>query len=206
MVKLKQEITPKNAVSKSMQTTLGAALPEVKATKKPVATTEDQSNMISVQMEWAMMELNGTNEALIWVKGNIAPISSFQTYSSNHMIKSDTTGLWTYNGTRTLDAITAWLSTWHCQFTPCAQELGLTEECGISLTMSWTAAALVQFHDNPAVWANHGFPADASAGVAWDDFSAAVKEALIPHNAVTRLKQSVESLCINGGKCGSTIN
>jgi hypothetical protein len=47
MVKLKREITAKNALNKSMQTKLGAALQEVEETKKVLATTEDKRDMIS---------------------------------------------------------------------------------------------------------------------------------------------------------------
>jgi hypothetical protein len=145
-----------------------------------------------------MMELNATNEALIRVKANSAPISTFQTNSSNHICNIKTTGLLTYDGTRTLHAVTSFLSTLHRHFEPCAQKLGLTEECGLVLTEGWAAAALLQFRDKAAVWGNHRFPAHTSAGVAWEDFSAAVKEAFIPPEALTRLKRDWESLCIKG--------
>jgi hypothetical protein len=66
--------------------------------------------------------------------------------------------------------------------------------------------ALLKFCDKTAVWANHGFLVHASAGVAWEDFSAAVKEAFIPPDAVTRLKQDWESLCMKGGERASSFD
>jgi len=39
--------------------------------------------------------------------------------------------------------------------------------------------ALVQFQDEAAVWANLQLPVYTSAGIAWIDFSATVKEAFI---------------------------
>jgi hypothetical protein len=146
-----------------------------------------------------MMELNATNEAIIRVNANSAPISTVQTNSSNRMWNVKMTGLPTYNGTRTLDAVTSFLSTLPRHFGPYAQELGLTEESGILLTEGWATAALLQFRDKAAVWGNHRFPGHTSAGVAWEDFSAAVKEAFIPPDALTRLKRDWESLCIRGG-------
>ena len=195
-VKLKQVITAKKALSKSMQATLGAALQEVKETKKALATTEDKRGMISEQMEWAMMELNATNEALIQVKANSAPVSTFQTNSSNRVFNVKATGLLTHDGTRTLHAVISCLSTMHRSFGPSAQELGLADEYGIPLTNGRATAAMLQFHDKAAVWANHHFPVHASAGVAWEDFSAAVKEAFIRSDSVTRLKWDWESLRI----------
>ena len=78
--------------------------------------------------------------------------------------------------------------------------LSSTDEFGIPLTNSWATSALLQFHDEGAVWANHRLPAHASAGIAWEDSSAAVKEAFIPPDAVTRLKWDWESLQIIGGE------
>lgn len=65
IVKLKGEISAKNALSKSMQAKLGAALQEVEETKKVLAIAEQKRDMISKQMESAMMELSATNEAVI---------------------------------------------------------------------------------------------------------------------------------------------
>jgi len=206
MVKLKQAITAKNALNKSMQTKLGAALQEVEETKKALATTEDERCMITEQMNFATMELNVTNEALIQVKANSAPISTFPTNSSNHIVNVKITGLPTYDGTRTLDAITSFLSTLHCQFGPCAQELRLTDKCGILLTNGWAAAAFLQFRGKAAVRANHRFPAHASAGLAWEDFSATVKEAFIPPDALTRLERDWESLPVKVGQRVSAFN
>ena len=189
MFKLKREITAKNALNELMQAKLGAALQEVEETRKALATTDDKRDMIREQMDSTMMELNATNKALIRVKANSAPISTFQTLSSNRIFNVKTTGLQSYDGTRTLDAVTSFLSTLHRHFGRRAQELGLTDECGIPLTTGWAAATLLQFDDNAAVWANHWFPAHASADIAWEDFSAAVKEAFIPPDAVTRLKR-----------------
>jgi hypothetical protein len=128
MVKLKREITAKNMLNKSMQTKLDTALQEVEKTKKALAKTEDERDMISEQMDSTMLEVNATNEALIWVKANSASSSSFQTNSSNQIFNVKTTGLPTYDGTRTLDAITSFLSTLHRPFGPRAQELGLTDD------------------------------------------------------------------------------
>jgi hypothetical protein len=150
--------------------------------------------MTSEKMESVMVKLNATNEALIRVKATSAPISTFQT--NNHVFNVKTMGLLTYDGTRTLDAVTSFLFTLHSHFGPRALELGLTDECGIPLTNGWAAAALLQFRDKVAVWANHCFPAYASTGVTWEDFSAAVKEAFIPPDAVTRLNRNWESLRI----------
>jgi chromosome segregation ATPase len=116
MVKLKREITAKNMLNKSMQTKLGTALQEVEKTKKALATTEDERDMISEQMDSAMLEVNATNEALIRVKANSASSSSCQTNSSNQIFNVKMTGLPTYDGTRTLDAITSFLSTLHRHF------------------------------------------------------------------------------------------
>jgi hypothetical protein len=74
------------------------------------------------------------------------------------------------------------------------------------LTNGWVAAALLQFRDKAAVWANHWSPAHASAGIAWEDFSATVKEAFIHPDAVTRLKRDWESPRIKGGKRVSAFN
>jgi hypothetical protein len=101
------------------------------------------------------------------------------------VFKVKTTGLSTYDGTRTLDAVTSFLSTLHHHFGPRAMELGLIDKCGILLTNGWAAAALLRFCDKAAIWANHRVPAYASAAVTWGDFSTAVKEAFIPPNAVT---------------------
>ena len=189
LAKLKREITAKNALSRSMQAKLDAALQQVEETNKALATSKNERDLISEQMESAMMELNATNEALILVKANLAPISTVQTNSTNCIFIVKTTGLPTYDGTRTLDAIPSFLSTLHRHFGPRAQELGLTDEFGIPLTKCWAAVALLQFRYNASVWANHRFPAHARAGVAWEDCSAAVKEAFIPLDAVTRFKR-----------------
>jgi hypothetical protein len=206
MVKLKREITAKNVLYKLMQSKLGAALPEVEETKTALATTKDERDMISEQMDSAIIELNATNEALIRVKANSAPISTFQTNSSNCIFNVKPTALPTCNGARTLDTITSLLSTLHHHFRPRAEELGLTDECGIHLRNGWAVAALLQFRDKAAVWANHRFLLDPSAGVAWEDFSAAVKEAFIPPDTVTRLKWDWDSFCMKGGERVSAFN
>jgi len=82
----------------------------------------------------------------------------------------------------------------------------LTDKSGIPLTSGWVTAALLQFRDKPAVWADHRFPAYASVCVAWEDFSAAVNEVFIPIDAVAKLERDWESLLINGGEHGSTFN
>jgi hypothetical protein len=69
--------------------------------------------MTNKKMELAMEELNATNEALIRVKATSSPISILQTYSNNRMFNVKMTGLLTYDGTRTLDAVTSFLSTLH---------------------------------------------------------------------------------------------
>jgi hypothetical protein len=74
------------------------------------------------------------------------------------------------------------------------------------MTNGWGAAAALQFRDKAAVWANHCFPAYASTGVRWEDFSGTVKEAFIPPDAVTWLKGNGESLQINGGEGVSALN
>ena len=206
MVKLKREITTNNALNQSMQAKLGAALQDVEETSKVLATNDDERDMMSEQMDSTMMELNATNLALFWVKANSAPISTFQTTSSNRIFNVKMTRFPTYDGMRTLDAITSLLSSLHRHFGPRGQELGLTERCGIPLTTGWAAVALLQFRDKAAVWANHQFPAHASAGVAWEDFSAAVKEAFIPPDAVTRLEQDWESLWNKRGERVSAFN
>jgi len=89
-----------------MQAKLGSALQKVKETRNALATTDDERDMISEQMDSTMMELNPTNEALIRVKANSTPISSFQTNSSNRIFHVKMIGLPTYDGTRTLDAVT----------------------------------------------------------------------------------------------------
>ena len=58
---------------------------------------------------------------------------------------------------------------------------------GFRTDLHFADAALLQFHDDALVLGNHRFPAQAHAGVAWEDFSAAVKEAFIPPDAVPRL-------------------
>jgi len=143
---------------------------------------------MSGQTELAIMKQNVTNEAIIWVQGDLAPGSTCQTDCSNSVFNLTTTGLPTYDGTRTLHAVTAFLSTLHHNFEPHAQELDLTEQFGIPLTNGWATVALLQCHNQAAVWVNHPFAVHASAGVAWEDLSTPVKEAFIPPNAVTRLK------------------
>jgi hypothetical protein len=194
LAKLKREVTVKNALNKSMQARLGAALQEVEATKKALATAEDERDMTSEKMELAMVELNATNEALIRVKASSTPSTTSQININNRLFNIKMTGLPTYDCTRTLEAVTSFIFTLHRHFGPRAQELGLTDQLGIPLTNGWAAAALLQFRDKAAVWANHRFPAHASAGVAWKDFSVAVKEAFIPPDTVTRLKRDWESL------------
>jgi len=137
---------------------------------------------------------------------NSAPISTFQTNSTNGAFNVKMTRLPTYDGTRTLDPITSFISTLYHHFGPYAQKLGWTDESGIPLTNGWAAMALLQFRKKAAVWANHRFLAHASAGVAWEDFSAAVKEAFIPPNAVTRLNWDWELLRIKGGGSVSGFN
>jgi hypothetical protein len=83
---------------------------------------------------------------------------------------------------------------------PSAQEIGLTDEFGIPLTNGWAAAALLKFRDKGAVWANHRFPVHASTGIAWEDFSATVREAFIPPDTVNRPKLDWELLQIKGGE------
>jgi hypothetical protein len=61
MAKLKQKVTAKNALNKTMQATLAAALQEVEATKKALATAEDERDMTSEKIESVMVELNATN-------------------------------------------------------------------------------------------------------------------------------------------------
>jgi hypothetical protein len=189
-----------------MQTKMGEASQEEEKSKKALATTDDEGDTISEQMDSAMMELNATNEALIRGKVNSAPSITFQTNSSNRIFNVKTTGLPTYDGTRTLDAVMYFLCTLHRQFRPRAQEFGLPAEYAMPLTNGWAAAALLQFRDQVAVWANHWFPAHPSAGVAWEDFSATVKEAFIPPDAVSRLKQDWQSLRIKVGERVSALN
>jgi hypothetical protein len=76
-----------------IQAKLGAALQGVKATKKALATAEDERDMTSEKMESAIVELNVTNEALIRVKAISAPISTLQSNSNNQTLNSKTTGL-----------------------------------------------------------------------------------------------------------------
>ena len=138
------------------------------------------------------------------MKANSAPISTFLTNSSNRIFKDDRiANLRCY---KYPDAVTSFLSTLHSQFGPCTQELGLTDECGIPLIHGWAAAALLQLCDKAAVWANHRFPAHASAGIAWEDFSAAVKQVFIPPDAVTRLKQDWGLLSMKGDEHVSAFN
>jgi vacuolar-type H+-ATPase subunit E/Vma4 len=94
-----REITGKKALYKSMQDILGAAVQEVEETMKALATTEDERDMISEQMDSTMMELNATNEGLIQVKANSAPIRTFQNNLSHYIYKVKTTGLLTYDRT-----------------------------------------------------------------------------------------------------------
>ena len=206
IVKLKGEISAKNALSKSMQAKLGAALQEVEETKKVLAIAEQKRDMISKQMESAMMELSATNEAVIWVKANSAPVSTFQTNFSNRIFNFKMSGVPTYHRMRTLDAVTSFISTLHRHFGPHPQVLGLTDDGGIPLTDGWAAVALLLLCDKAWVWDNHRFPAHGSAGVAWEHFSAGVRETVIPPNAVTWSIWDWERLQINSGKCVSTFN
>jgi hypothetical protein len=169
-----------------------------------LATAEDERDMTSEKMELVMVELNATNETLIRVKATPAPINTFQ--SNNHVFNVKMMGLPTYNGTRTLDTDTSFLSTLPRHFGPHALEIRFTDECGSPLTNGWAAVAQLQFRNKAAVWANHCLPAHASAGVTWEDFSTAVKEVFIPSDAVTRLKRDWESLHIKGGERVSAFN
>jgi len=63
--------------------------------------------MISEQMKSARMELNATNEGLIPVKVNLAPLSTYQTNSSNHIFNISMTWLPPYHGTSSPDAISS---------------------------------------------------------------------------------------------------
>jgi len=83
-----------------------------------LATTDVESDMISEQKESAMIEHNATNEAIIEMKANSAPSSTCQTNSSNCKVNVSMTGLATYDGTRTLDAVTSFQSSLHHHFEP----------------------------------------------------------------------------------------
>jgi len=52
MVKLKQVITAKNVLSKSMQANLGAGLQKLKKLKRVLATTEVQRDMVCEKVEY----------------------------------------------------------------------------------------------------------------------------------------------------------
>jgi len=70
------------------------------------------------------------------------------------------------------------VSSYHCHFKPHAPELGSTDESRIPLTYGRECAAVLQFHDKGAVWANLCFLAYPTPGIAWEDYSAAVKKAV----------------------------
>ena len=91
-------------------------------------------------------------------------------------------------------------------FAPFAQQLDLTDEFGIPLTKGWAAAALLQFRDKAAEWANHWFLEYACTGLAWGDFSASVKEGSIPPDAVIWMEWNSDSLRIKIGKHVSTCD
>jgi hypothetical protein len=76
----------------------------------------------------------------------------------------------------------------------------------IPLKNGSAATVLPQIGDTAAVWANHRFLVHLSTGIAWEVFSATVKEALILSDAVTRLKLDRESLRIQSGQCVFTFN
>ena len=101
-------------------------------------------------------------------------------------------GLLTSDGNRTIDAITFFLSTLHSNFGPHALVLELPDTFGIALPNGWATTALLQWHNQHAVLANHHFLVQASAGVAWADFTAAFKEDVIHLSALTRLKRDWE--------------
>jgi len=122
------------------------------------------------------------------------------------MVNVKMTGLRTYDGTRTLDSTTSYLSTLHCHFRPYVLEMGLPDECGILLTNSWAAAELLQFQDKDAVWANHHVPVYASASILQDHHSAAVEEAMINSDSVTRRKCNSKSLQFRCGELISAVN
>jgi len=107
---------------------------------------------------------------------------------------------------KTPNAITSFLSSLHRHFGPRAQQLDLTDKFAIPLKNGWTATVLLQFGDTAAVCANHQLLVHTSTDIAWEDFSATVKEPLIPPNAVTRLKRDWESLQIKSGYCVVTFN
>lgn len=156
IVKLKREVTAKIVLSKSMQVKPVAATQDVKDIKKALAITNDESDMISAQMELAMMQMITTYEAFIRVNANSSPTSTFETNSSNCIFNIKTTRLLTFDAPRTLDAITFFLSTLHCHFGASAQEVGLRDKLGIVLKNGWAAVGLLQFCNNSAEWANDG--------------------------------------------------
>jgi len=185
---------------------LGAALQEAKETVKALESTNDKRDMVSEHMEKATMKLNAMHEALIRVKANSAPISTCWPNATNHIFNIMTTRLPTYDDTRTLHAVTSCMCTISHRFQPCGEELPWMDECPIPLPTGWLPTALHQFCDTSVVWANWRFPVHTSAGVAWDDISAAVRVGFIPLDAMTRLKREWEYLQIYGGKCVSTDN
>lgn len=142
MPKLEQEITAKNALSNLMQAKLGPANPDVENPKTTMVITQDETDMISEQLELAMMELIATNEVLIRVKANSVPTSIFQINSSICVCTVKTTRLLTYNGMKTLDIMTSFQSTRLCDSGSRDQGLSFAVGFGIPLIHSWTTMAL----------------------------------------------------------------
>lgn len=116
-----------------MQAQLGAALQKVIELQEILATTLDERDMISEQLQLLMMELNATNEALIWVKAYLLPNSIFEDDSWNCVFCLKTIVLQTLDATRTLFATTSVLSTLSCHFVPHVQVSLFADEYGICI-------------------------------------------------------------------------
>jgi len=164
------------------------------------AATGDERDMISLLFKSVMMELSVTNEALILLMAISAPTSSFQIHTSNCKFNVNTIGLPPHDIMNTLHTITTFPFTLNYHCGPRDLELGLRNMCGILLTQSGAAVALLQSCVKFALCTNHKFLVHGNPGVACDNYSAAVHKAFISPNVLSRIKGDWKWLWINGGE------
>ena len=148
---LKWEISCKNVLSKSIQAKLSAAFQKVKEIKKALAKTEDKWQIISKQLVSAALKLNATEPTFSLEKDISASISSFETNCCNCLGNIQTSGMMTYNGTRTLETVIFFVFILYRHVGTYAKDLGLTDIIAIPLTNCWAAVALLQFCIIPVV-------------------------------------------------------
>jgi len=98
-----------------------------------------------------------------------------------------------YEGTRTLDDITAFLFALEQHFKNAAQAIGWVD------TTDWVEQAVLQLKGDSAVWAMHRFP--MSTPSEWSTFCTELKAKFIPSNTLDLVKREWEKWSVKKGEC-----